>query len=92
MKDWEPTFDPMAALQQLNDNQVMLNENQISQAQAMARMAERLNSQQSQIDTLIRGLDAANRANEIMLEQMLAQISNTQGDKDGQTISNIKTN
>lgn len=92
MKDWDPTFDPMAALYQLNSNQKILNENQQAQQSTLQQLVQQLKSQQGQIDHLRQGLECANRANELLLEQLMTEMSRKLGDFDGQALSNTKTN
>lgn len=71
MQDFDPTFDPMAALQQLQENQTILFNNDRQIAQAVEDIRAVLLNQQSVIDVLQKGLDAANKANEMLLQQGL---------------------
>ncbi len=65
------SFDPLAQLEQLNTNQQVLFNNDRQLAQAIEGLRAQIKEQQEIIDVLIKGLDAANKANQQMLEQGL---------------------
>ena len=71
---FDPTFDPMAVLEQLNSNQKVLFNNDRQLAQAIEDLRAVVQNQQQIIDVLQRGLDAANKANELMLTQSLEKL------------------
>lgn len=67
----DPNFDPLLALEQLNENQTILFNNDRQLAQAIEDIREVIKNQQLVIDVLQKGLDAANKANELLLTQGL---------------------
>lgn len=67
----DPNFDPLEIMQHLSENQVKLNEDHLKLSQAMHHIVAKLNEQQKVIDLLQKGLDAANKANEIILQGLL---------------------
>ena len=69
--DFDPTFDPMAALEQLNTNQKVLFNNDTQLAMAIEDIRTVVKNQQEVIDVLQKGLDMANKANELLLTQGL---------------------
>jgi len=72
---FNPSFDPLEALEKLNENQIILNQNQHNHAKAIQHLLERVNEQQQVIDTLVKGLDASNKANELMLQSLVSDIN-----------------
>jgi hypothetical protein len=67
--NWYDTdFDPLKTLDQLQKNQLLLNQNQQA-------LISKIQEQDKLIDTLIKGQEMANRANEIMLKHLLDQIN-----------------
>ena len=71
MKMFDNDFDPLEALQQLNTNQEVLFNNDKQLAMAIEGLRTQVKEQQEVIDVLIKGLDAANKANAQMLTQGL---------------------
>ncbi len=71
MKMFDNDFDPLEALQQLNTNQEVLFNNDKQLAIAVETLRAEITAQQEVIDVLIKGLNAANKANQQMLEQGL---------------------
>jgi hypothetical protein len=67
----DPNFDPLKALEQLRDNQNILFNNDQQLAQAVRDLQDQVRSQQEVIDVLIKGLDAANKANQALITQGL---------------------
>lgn len=67
----DPNFDPLAAMEQLNDNQTVLFNNDRQLASAIEDIRTVIQNQQAVIDCLQKGLDAANKANELLLTQGL---------------------
>lgn len=67
----DPNFDPLAAMEQLNDNQTVLFNNDRQLASAIEDLRTVIQNQQAVIDCLQKGLDAANKANELLLTQGL---------------------
>lgn len=65
----DPEFDPLQALQNLDANMRNL-------IAAHNALAHRVEEQQEVIDVLIKGLNAANKANQQMLEQGLNNLYN----------------
>ena len=75
MNPFNSDFDPYDALQVLNKNQIILDEHLTRQAETINRLAITLRQQQQQIDLLIKGLDQANKANEVIMSSLLNQIT-----------------
>jgi hypothetical protein len=71
MNNFNPTFDPMAVLEQLNNNQSVLFNNDKQLAAAIEDIRSVIKNQQEVIDVLQKGLDMANKANELLLTQGL---------------------
>ena len=69
-----PDFDPLRVLEQISDNQVILNDNQNKHAQAISQLIQRVNQQQQTIDDLVKNLDMANKANELLLQGLVNDI------------------
>jgi hypothetical protein len=74
MQMFDRDFDPLEALQQLNTNQEVLFNNDKQLAIAIENLRLEIKSQQEVIDVLIKGLDAANKANQQMLTQGLDRL------------------
>lgn len=72
----DPNFDPLQMMQEIYDNQVILNQNQTKQSQALHLMAQRINEQQQTINHLVQGLEACNRANISMLTTLDQNLQN----------------
>ena len=68
---FEPGFDPLEILQNLNNNQEVLFNNDKQLAMAIETLRAQVKEQQEVIDVLIKGLNAANKANQELLEQGL---------------------
>jgi hypothetical protein len=66
-----PEFDPLRSLEQLEHNQIALNQNQLSQSEAMKQIVNEINRINERLDLLQRGLEAANKANELLLNNMM---------------------
>ena len=64
-------FDPLKALQDLNNNQKVLFSNDQNLAAAIEGLRGQIRQQQEVIDILIQGLDMANKANEQLLKENL---------------------
>jgi hypothetical protein len=64
-------FDPLEILNRVNNNQEVLFNNDKQLAIAIEGLRTQITQQQEVIDVLIKGLDAANKANQQMLEQGL---------------------
>ena len=79
----DPKFSPYDAMLALNENQQVLLERQRSQAEEIKHILTMITEQQQQIDILVRGLEQANKANEQLMQQLLAEmmknITTTQG-------------
>jgi branched-subunit amino acid aminotransferase/4-amino-4-deoxychorismate lyase len=75
MNPFNSDFDPYDALQVLNKNQIILDEHLTRQAETINQLAITLRQQQQQIDLLIKGLDQANKANEVIMSSLLNQIT-----------------
>lgn len=73
--NWEPTFDPMQALEELHQNQLILQNNQTVLQQEHNKAIEKIKELESVIDVLIKGLDAANKANELMMAQWINRVT-----------------
>ena len=67
-------FDPLKCLEQLQENQKVLFSNDRQLAEAIEDLRSVIKNQQEVIDILQRGLDAANKANELMLSQGLDRL------------------
>lgn len=64
-------FDPLKTLEQLQENQQVLFNNDRQLAQGFQMLEKKLQEQQEVIDVLIKGLDAANKANQQLMTQGL---------------------
>lgn len=64
-------FDPLKTLEELQTNQQVLFNNDRQLAQGFQMLEQKLQEQQAVIDVLIKGLDAANKANQQLLTQGL---------------------
>jgi hypothetical protein len=73
--NWDPTFDPMKALEELHANQLILQQNQGVLQQEHNRLGSKVKELEAVVDVLIKGLDAANKANEVMMSEMIKNIS-----------------
>ena len=60
-------FDPLEIMQNLNNNQEVLFNNDKQLAMAIEGLRTQIKEQQAVIDVLIKGLDAANKANQELL-------------------------
>jgi prefoldin subunit 5 len=74
--NWDPTFDPMRALEELHQNQLILQQNQTVLQQEHNRLGAKVKEMESVIDVLVKGLDAANKANELLIAQWVTKITN----------------
>jgi hypothetical protein len=70
-------FDPWEALQTLNDNQQILNDNQHRHAATINSLTMMIKQQQRQIDILSRTLQEVTNSNKILLEQLSNDIQAT---------------
>jgi len=77
----EHNFDPYDALEQLRINQVNLNDNQQQMARAIQNLINRVNHQQQVIDSLVRGLEQSNQANEILIKSLVNDIQQSLKEK-----------
>lgn len=82
--NWDPTFDPMKALEELNHNQLVLQNNQTVLQQEHNKMASKIKELETVIDVLIKGLDAANKANEVMMSQLINSLPTNNYNLQGQ--------
>lgn len=64
---FQSDFDPLQQLEQLTQNQQVLFHNDSELAKAFTALKEEVRQQQEVIDVLIKGLDAANKANQELL-------------------------
>lgn len=64
-------FDPLKTLEDLAQNQQVLFNNDRQLAQGFQMLEQKLQEQQEVIDVLIKGLDAANKANQQLMTQGL---------------------
>lgn len=64
-------FDPLKTLEELQTNQQVLFSNDRQLAQGFQMLERKIQEQQEVIDVLIKGLDAANKANQQLLTQGL---------------------
>lgn len=74
MRMFNDDFDPLAALESMKNNQDVLFNNDKQLAMAIEDLRSVVRNQQEVIDVLQRGLDAANKANELMLTQGLDRL------------------
>lgn len=74
MRMFDENFDPLAALEAMKNNQDVLFNNDKQLAMAIEDLRAVVRNQQETIDILQRGLDAANKANELMLSQGLDRL------------------
>lgn len=73
--NWDPTFDPMKALEELHANQLILQQNQGVLQQEHNRLGQKVQELETVVDVLIKGLDAANKANEMIMSQWVTKIT-----------------
>lgn len=71
---FDPNFSPYDAMLALNENQQKIVDRQRAQAEEIRQCLVMLSEQQQQIDILVRGLDHANKANEQLMQQLLAEM------------------
>jgi hypothetical protein len=74
---FESNFDPLHELEQLAENQKVLFNNDQELARALELLRQEVRSQQEVIDVLIKGLNAANKANQELLTQGLDRLYTT---------------
>lgn len=74
MNMFDSNFDPLATLQQLQTDQQQLYINQQQLNQNLKIVAEKLNEQQAQINTLLAAINAANKTNEMILEKLFVEL------------------
>ena len=67
-------FDPLKCLEDLQENQKILFNNDRQIAQGLQMLEQKIKEQQEVIDVLIKGLDAANKANQQLLSQGLDRL------------------
>lgn len=70
-----PTFDPLKVLEELARNQEVLHNNDQQISRAINQLQSRVDQQQATIDLLMKGLDAANRANEVLMRDALDRMT-----------------
>lgn len=68
-------FDPLRILDELAGNQEILYKNDQQLSTAINQLQRRVEQQQATIDVLLKGLDAANRANELLMSQALDRMT-----------------
>lgn len=71
---FDPDFDPMKILEDLHKNQAILNENQAKLAMSIQQIVNRLNQQDKDLGNLYAAVESTNKANEILLQSMAADI------------------
>ena len=71
---FDKDFDPLAIMEELQKNQSQLYANQQQLNQNIRLLVTRVNEQQLAIDNLIKGLEAANKANELVMNKILGQL------------------
>lgn len=71
---FESNFDPLKTLEELKTNQEVLFHNDRELAVALEALRAEVRSQQEVIDVLIKGLNAANKANQELLTQGLDRL------------------
>ena len=72
----DPNFDPLQMMQEIYDNQVILNQNQTKQSQALHLMSQRIKEHQEIIDSLIHSFNICNQSNLAMLQALDQNIQN----------------
>lgn len=82
--NWDPTFDPMKALEELHQNQLTLQHNQTVLQVSHNQAQDQIKALEAVVDVLIKGLDAANKANEVMMSQLVNSISSNNYNLQGQ--------
>lgn len=73
--NWDPTFDPMKALEELHQNQLTLQHNQTVLQVSHNQAQDQIKALEAVVDVLIKGLDAANRANEQLMSQAVTNLT-----------------
>ena len=74
MSEFDPTFDPLQALEQLHQNQLILQKNQTILQEQHNKALRRIVELEAVTNVLINGLNQANKNNEKLLEQLTSQI------------------
>jgi predicted RNA-binding Zn ribbon-like protein len=74
---FKTNFDPFQALLDLDRACQALDRNHKQMVAAHNHLANTVKEQGEVIDVLIKGLDASNKANEMLLKDMLANITET---------------
>lgn len=69
-------FDPLKTLDELARNQEVLYGNDKQMAAAINQLQRRVELQQQTIDLLLKGLDQANKANEVLMRDALDRMTN----------------
>ena len=72
---FDNTFDPYDALQILNNNVKNLDRNLATLIAAHNTLARRVEEQGETIDVLVKGLNNANAANQILMTDMLSSMT-----------------
>jgi len=73
--NWDPTFDPMKALEELHANQLTLQHNQTVLQVSHNQAQDQIKALEAVVDVLIKGLDAANKANEQLMSQAVNNLT-----------------
>lgn len=66
--------DPLAFIEQMKVDQQQLYTNQQQLNQNIKLLVSRVNEQQQAIDSLIKGLEMANKTTELMMTQLMGQL------------------
>jgi hypothetical protein len=73
--NWDPTFDPMKALEELHANQLTLQHNQTVLQVSHNQAQDQIKALEEVVDVLIKGLDAANKANAQLMSQAVTNLN-----------------
>jgi hypothetical protein len=73
--NWDPTFDPMKALEELHQNQLTLQHNQTVLQVSHNQAQDQIKALEEVVDVLIKGLDAANKANAQLMSQAVTNLN-----------------
>jgi ABC-type transporter Mla subunit MlaD len=72
--------DPLAFIEQMKLDQQQLYNNQQQLNQNIKLLVSRVNEQQQSIDSLIKGLEMANKTTELMMTQLMGQLQKNYAD------------
>ena len=75
MSEFDPTFDPLQALEEMHHNQLILQKNQTILQDQHNRSLTRIVELEAVCNVLIKGLEQANKNNERILGELAREIA-----------------